>query len=251
MPRRFASLVVAFVALGAAFIFWFSSVARFGETAPGGTSMVVLVDFSESYSPLHAVDKNALTRIADTIAQLTKSERVPKPVVVLFLGIGNTSLIAESPCGVPIEYEPKLTGRARPGLVTRLAQLHLRLDECVKAVVQRSHKPEKYTDISGAIAAAAESSRTGFSRRIVFVVSDFFEDRPPGASEVQYQLSGQQFALVYRPESRDASNQNLVLQRLAAWERRLTERGAGSVCRIFAPSISKDTLLRCLGEQGT
>jgi hypothetical protein len=244
LSRLAASLVAAVVVIVSCVC---ASVTA--AVAGGGTSIVVLVDFSESYSPLQPADQSALKRIAEAIADLTKSDDVPKPVVVLFFGIGNTSMISASPCGVPLEYQPKLTGRARPGVVTRLAELQIRLDECVQVVIRRSRKPDKYTDISGAVAAAAESSRTGFVRRIVFIVSDFYEDRPPGAAEVQYRLAEEQFALVYRPESRDAQNQNQVLQRLEEWERRLRDRGAGSVCRLFSPSVSKNSLLNCLQDR--
>src|SRR5207245_1174499 len=103
-------------------------------------------------------------------------------------GIGSSSPLDEPPCGAPIEYIGRMVPSRKPNQISRPEDLKLRLDECVRAVLRRSEHADDYTDISGAVAVAAESAGSGFDARVLIVLSDFREDHPPAIPRVEYKL---------------------------------------------------------------
>lgn len=211
----------------------------------GGTSISVLVDFSESFAPLTGDDEDALRVIANLI--LSKAKTLPKPVIIYWLRIGTSSLSAPNPCGLPFEFAPKLiAGVGKTNQIHRSEDLRVRLNECIRAIRKESARPDKYTDISGAIQAAAEATQGGFSQRFMFILSDFVEDRAPGDPPVRYVLRGERIALVYRPEPQDQRDQNKVLARLEEWRQRLAGAGAAKVCRRPVKGLTVRTLTECM-----
>src|SRR6266850_1425490 len=168
---------------------------------PRGSSVIVLVDFSASFSPLRGTKADVVRRIATALEKLAVS--LPNPVMIQWLGIGSSSPLDEPPCGGPVEYIGRMVPSHKPNQISRPDDLRLRLDECVRAVLQRSEKADNFTDISGAVAVAAETAQTGFDTRVLIIMSDFREDRPHGEPSIQYKLHGERVAMIHRPEERD------------------------------------------------
>lgn len=212
------------------------------------TSVVVLLDFSASFAPLTAEDEQALDTLADSLLQRSRGDWTP-PVLVRWAVIGSSSLFTAPPCGPAIQFEPKLL----PGLGKSNSSTHIGdadvfrvwLHQCIQQSMKRSRSAEKYTDISGALALAAETG-SGAKQKFVVVLSDFVEDREPGAQPLALTLKGEKVVMLYRPEANDRLDPAKLFNRLAEWEKRLMAAGASGVCRVRVSDAVSGSLLNCL-----
>src|SRR2546429_6761314 len=76
------------------------------------------------------------------------------------------------------------------------------LQACTKTVVRAStagSERSAYTDISGAVALAAEQGQSVLGPKYIVIVSDFIEDLPPGKRPIRLQLNGERILLLHRP----------------------------------------------------
>jgi hypothetical protein len=209
------------------------------------SAIFVLVDLSKSFAPLRREDLSALHVVAQTIADLPSSD-VPRPISVLWLGIGNSSQHEPPPCGPAFEYDPILVKRPRRNKVGTKEDLALRLDECIRLIDKRSKIPDDWTDISGALEKTAETME-GFSRKVVFVLSDFVESRPANIPAPSFDLKDSTVVLLYRPEQADITRPDALIRRLAQWQQKLILAGArGPVCRKPVHGLSLSILATCL-----
>jgi len=134
----------------------------------------------------------------------------------------------------------------KPNQISRPDDLRLRLDECVRAVLQRSEKADNFTDISGAVAVAAETAQTGFDTRVLIIMSDFREDRPHGEPSIQYKLHGERVAMIHRPEERDRPDMRGYQKRVDEWNKRFMTAGATTVCTHPMLTVTANLLVKCL-----
>src|SRR5687768_134775 len=132
MSMRFNSGVAAVLLL--------VTVADGLATEQKGTAITVFVDISQSFAPLSSDDVAALAAVAEVIARAPGRSQWPTPLTIYWSTITSQSLFGTSVCGPPIRYQPVLIRRQTDdkALVTNRKALALRLDECIRAIVQEA-----------------------------------------------------------------------------------------------------------------
>lgn len=209
-----------------------------------GTSVVVLVDFSASFSPLQGHDARGLREVARAIANLSGDWSAP--IKITWSKIEEASLLARPLCG-PIEFSPRLIKRR--GEIADREELRKELENCGQAVVKRSSDPAERspkTDISGAVLMAAEMARNTRGEKVVLILSDFDEDLPKGTLRADFRLTGERVVMIHRPWSKDAGDPNKYFQRIGEWSNTFRERGAKEVIEWPVFSITEHRLARGL-----
>src|SRR5258708_15159211 len=164
------------------------------KSRSAGSSVVVLVDFSKSFVPL-SQDERALREVSGATAELAQREWQP-PVAVLWSRIQTASLVASPLCG-PFQFQQSLIKRDDEDP----AQIAQKLEDCTKSTVRASTvsvEQAPYTDISGAIALAAEQGESIVGSKYLIIISDFIEDLPPGKRPITLRLNGERVLLLHR-----------------------------------------------------
>lgn len=212
------------------------------------TSVVILLDFSQSFAPLKSEDEQALNALADSLLQQARQEW-ETPVLVRWAVIGSSSLFADPPCGPAVQFAPKLLqGLGNPNGSTSISDVGVFqawLRECIQQSVKKSQTTQKYTDISGALALAAETA-SAVKRKFIVVLSDFVEDREPGSAPLKIALKGEKVMMLYRPEAGDRQDPARLFNRLSGWEKTLVAVGASGVCRVPVVGAVSGSLIGCL-----
>ena len=215
------------------------------KSQSAGTSVVVLVDFSKSFAPL-VNDERALEELATATSELAQREWKP-PVEILWSRIQTASLIAGPLCG-PFQFQQYLIKRNTDDS----AQVADKLRACAKTAVQASTAASErsaYTDISGALALAAEQGQSVLGPKYIVIVSDFMEDLPPGKRPIKLQLNGERVLLLHRLGT-EKTPQTLAdhLARIQRWSETLREAGAASVVALPLGSVTEQRIVRALGS---
>lgn len=215
------------------------------KSQSAGTSVVVLVDFSKSFTPLVG-DERPLQELATAISELAEREWQP-PVEILWSRIQTASLVSGPLCG-PFQFQQSLIKRDNDDS----SQIPGRLQACAKAVVQASKADSErsaYTDISGAVALAAQQGQSVAGSKYIVIVSDFVEDLPPGKRPIRLQLNGERVLLLHRlGTERTALTLVDHLARIERWSEALREAGAASVVALPLGSITQQRIVRALGS---
>lgn len=216
---------------------------------PGGTSVVVLVDFSRSFVALkqegaHAryeglldEDRHALDTVAGAIAELASRYWTP-PVKVVWTRIQSSSAAAEPLCA-PLEPDQKLV-KPKDSVGTR-EEIEVVLRQCVADVMTASRDKRNladYTDISGALAMASEMASGHYSHRVLIVLSDFHEDLRRGTTPAAFQLHGERVIFLHRPGTDEPENVAGYLQRITGWKDKLLQSGAAGVSAVPVFAVS-------------
>jgi hypothetical protein len=209
-----------------------------------GSSVVVLVDFSKSFVPL-SQDERALREVSEATAELAQREWQP-PVAVLWSRIQTASLVASPLCG-PFQFQQSLIKRDNEDP----AQIAQKLEDCTKSTVRASTvsaEQAPYTDISGAIALAAEQGESIVGSKYLIIISDFIEDLSPGKRPVKLQLNGERVLLLHRTGT-EHTPMALVdhLDRIRGWSDALRRAGASSVVALPLNSVTRLRVMRALG----
>ncbi len=236
---RHSPSVVVFVVFAVALVG-----CRVRESPTAGSSVVVLVDFSKSFAPL-SQDQRPLQAISVATAELARQEWQP-PVAVLWSRIQTASLVSSPLCG-PFQFEQSLIKRDND----ESAQIAEKLKNCSDATVRTSTisaEQAPYTDISGAIALAAQQSE-GRSAKYLIIISDFIEDLPPGKHAVTVRLNGERVLLLHRTGT-EHSPMAVVdhLDRVRGWSEALRRAGASSVVALPLNSITSQRVMRALSS---
>ena len=215
------------------------------KTRSAGTSIVVLVDFSKSFAPL-VNDERALGELATATSELAQREWQP-PVEILWSRIQTASLISGPLCG-PFQFQQSLIKRDNDDSI----QVADKLRACTKAVVQASTASSErsaYTDISGAVALAADQGQSVLGPKYIVIVSDFIEDLSPGKRPVKLHLNGERVLLLHRLGT-DKTPATLAdhLARIQHWTEALREAGAASVVALPLSSVTEQRIVRALGS---
>ena len=214
------------------------------KSRSAGSSVVVLVDFSKSFVPL-SQDERALREVSEATAELAQREWQP-PVTVLWSRIQTASLVASPLCG-PFQFQQSLIKRDDEDP----AQIVQKLEDCTKSTVRASTvsvEQAPYTDISGAIALAAEQGESIVGSKYLIIISDFIEDLPPGKRPVTLRLNGERVLLLHRTGTERAP-MALVdhLDRIRGWSDALRRAGASSVVALPLNSVTRLRVMRALG----
>lgn len=234
---------------------------QFGPSVvvPGGTSVVVLVDFSKSFAAsnrpngrivygLQFEDGRALKAVAGAVAELASRYWTP-PLKTVWMQIHASSTTAKPLCS-PLETLQKLVKPA--GSVGTREEIEKALRKCVDSVIEAS-KDERnladYTDISGAVAMASEIASGKYSERVLVILSDFHEDLPPGSKEAAFQLHGERVILLHRPGTDEPQNISEYLARVDGWKKKLLEHGAKAVVAMPVFAVSEARLRAALRPQ--
>jgi len=224
MAHRFNSLCLrAITLLG----FFLSGCSDWSRPTQPGTSVVVLVDFSRSFTPLGGADERALNAVTAALAEFTS--RSSPPVTFYWSRIETHSVLSERLCK-PTRVDPKLIRSEgeldKTGLRTALAAC---AESIVKASAEATQRSQ-YTDIRGALALANEDTNGRASERVFVVFSDFLEDLPPGDKRAEYSLNGSRVLLLHRSgsDSRETTAEG-HLALMAKWVAEVREKGATEV----------------------
>ncbi len=208
-----------------------------------GTSVVVLVDFSKSFAPLSG-DERALREVAAATAELAQKDWQP-PVALLWSRIQTASLVSRPLCG-PFQFQQSLIKRDGDDS----AQLAQKLEECSKSTVKTSLIEEEqapYTDITGAIALAAEQNQSVSGAKYLIIFSDFIQDLPPGKQPMKLRLNGERVLLVHRTGTqRPVLGLIDHLDSMRRWTEDLRQAGAASVVTIPISSVTRERVTRAL-----
>lgn len=215
------------------------------KSRSAGTSVVVLVDFSKSFAPLVG-DERALQELASATSELAQREWQP-PVEILWSRIQTASLISGPLCG-PFQFQQSLIKRDNDDS----SQIGDKLQACTKSVVRASTEGSErsaYTDISGAVALAADQGQSVVGSKYIVIVSDFMEDLPPGKRPIRLQLNGERVLLLHRLGT-ERTPETLVnhLARIQRWSQALREAGAASVVALPLGTITQQRIMRALGR---
>jgi hypothetical protein len=222
----------------------FLTVSGLQNEAGPQSSIVILVDISKSFAPLTQVDQLALGHVASALSKEMGNSFEP-PTSLYWSVIGNSGVAGSSAvCGTAV-YRPRLVKRGKGEEFTNISEVKIWLNECVRAVMRRSQSPERLTDISGAVAMAAETTRFASKNKILIILSDFAEDRG-GAASTNFKLAGDIVILLYRAQPTDASNADLLFSRLQDWEARFKEAGASKACRVSILGATSYSIQSCL-----
>src|SRR5207244_12190238 len=131
-------------------------------------------------------------------------------------------------CG-PFQFQQTLITRDNDDS----SQIVDKLQACTKTVVRAStagSERSAYTDISGAVALAAEQGQSVLGPKYIVIVSDFIEDLPPGKRPIRLQLNGERILLLHRPGTEKTPLAlGDHLGRIQRWSEALREAGAASV----------------------
>ena len=215
------------------------------KSRSAGTSVVVLVDFSKSFAPL-VNDERALDELARATSELAQREWKP-PVQILWSRIQTASLVSGPLCG-PFQFQQSLIKRENDDS----AQVADKLQACPKSVVQAStavSERSAYTDISGAVALAADQGQGLLGPKYLVIVSDFMEDLPPGKQPIRLQLNGERVLLLHRLGT-EKTPLTMVdhLARIQHWSEALRQAGAASVVALPLSSVTEQRIVRALGS---
>lgn len=219
-------------------------------TAPTGISagIVILVDFSESFAPYGELDKKALRTLGDAATSL--ATRLSPPVKLQWAPIVADSRRAGPICGGPRLFQQSMTNLGQRSvdagsLVTSRKDLETwARDVCPDVLVETSKKARSpYTDITGAIAMAADSLTEVSESRILFIYSDFLEDKPLPSVETLRPLDGFRVVLVWRAGLDSMQNMD---QRLERWSAALKASGVPAVCIQPAASLLAVDVVSCV-----
>jgi|SRR5581483_4261633 len=246
MTSRFAGRVPAAILLSALVLGWqHERVLSAQSDLEAKTSVAVLVDISKSFAPLARTDQAALDQLERAIERAATASWEP-PISIYWATIGNSGVTANSSvCGSAL-FHPRMVRRSGSDEFSSVAQLQAWLRECSRAVVSRSQQhAEAYTDISGAVAIAAENGRRVNGRKLIAILSDFAEDRPAGTKPTEFALSGENVILLYRGNANDATDGNLLFNRVRQWEQRLKTAGAKSACPVSVLGIDANKIASC------
>lgn len=215
-----------------------------GKSRSVGSSVVMLVDFSKSFVPL-LQDERAIREVSEATAELAQREWQP-PVAVLWSRIQTASLVASPLCG-PFQFQQSLIKRDNEDT----AEITQKLEDCTKSTVRASTvsaEQAPYTDISGAIALAAEQGESIAGSKYLIIISDFIEDLSPGKRPVKLQLHGERVLLLHRTGT-ERTPMALVdhLDRIRGWSEVLLRAGASSVVALPLNSVTRLRVMRALG----
>jgi len=220
------------------------------DTVPK-TSVVLLVDVSQSFAPFSKPDQTGLESVAAALSHLVV-DKWEKPVQLFVSLIGESSFNAVQPCGPPVAYRSVLVApqgnHAQLGRreLTKPDVLQAWWRECVGNLTKAAERPQRFTDVSSALLLAEQTSAAIEGRRIVIVASDLVESLPPGAIPAKLSLSQQEVLLLYKFETADTPNPNRVIARIAEWEKRLTAGGAKAVKHMPLQTATAGTIIQIL-----
>lgn len=220
-------------------------------------SVVVLIDFSKSFPATYRSDGSmvygfrledhrALDALATVLAELASQTTTFKTVWTQI----QTSSITQNPLCPPIEMTHGIIKREH-ALTTR-EQLLDTLKKCVATVMLEGKDQNKlgnFTDISGAIAMAADIGSAQYTERILVILSDFLEDLPPGSTPAHFQLNGERVVLLHRPGTDERENITAYLSRIQGWKQKLLQRGAKTVAALPVFAVSETRLRAALQQE--
>lgn len=212
------------------------------DTAPTGTSVTVLVDLSASFAPLTANDVTAL-RATFAALEDKATHAWPGATQIMVRKIGTASVM-NSPLCPPMVHEAKLVGSGDAGEEFR-KQLSDCVDRTVKTRPIETPSGDRYTDISGAIAASVQAAESVPDRKILVLFSDLVEQEAPSVPSTTLSLHGERVILIHRPGLDDRTLGDHA-ERTRTWEQKLKAAGASQVTDIPEEWVTSGLISRVL-----
>jgi hypothetical protein len=213
------------------------------------SGVVVLMDYSATFAPYRAEDEALLREIGSGVASMIVDRSLPQPVKIVWAAFGSVGLQPLQPCGPPRTFRQTFTRRldTRDEINSR-ESLTRWFAACHASVMATSHKTEQYTDVSGALAFAADAVQDVLQERVIVLFSDLREDLPAGQSVAEVNLRGSRVLLIWRPGLDDRDDPNVVSRRAQEWRARLLKTGATIVCARASQAITAADMTRCLAK---
>lgn len=247
--------VVSFLIFGGRLIKLFQISERQSEQQ--GVSVVILIDFSKSFPASYRSDgslvygfrredRRALDALVTVLVELASETSIFK---IAWTQI-QTSSITQNPICPPIEMKARIIKREH--FLTTKEQLRDTLKKCIETVMLQGKDQNKlgnFTDISSAIAMAADIGSAQYAERIIVILSDFLEDLPPGSTPARFQLNGERVVLLHRPGTDERENISAYLSRIKLWKQKLLQRGAKTVASLPVFAVSETRLRAALRQE--
>ena len=222
------------------------------EIVGNESASVILLDFSRTFAPYGEADAAALREMGAVLSAALAAGLLEQPAKVLWAAFGDQGMSPILPCGPPIVFRQQLTkprtSSADVLASTKVEDFKTATQECVKAVMVQSVAAQQFTDVSGALAFATSATKSAKQRRLIQIYSDLKEDLPADRERVDYDLSGNDIVLIWKPGSDDLKQPAEVQRRIHTAEETFRERGAARVCSMSAQSITSGDILSCLSR---
>lgn len=221
--------------------------------AGNATSIVVLLDFSETFAPYGATDTPAIHALASAIMELVRNGQLEQPAKIVWAAFGNNGLQPILPCGPPRVFQQNLRAALEPEdkaaeKIQTVEALQAWLDVCVQAVMDVSKSAQRFTDISGALAFASNAIEGTRSNKLVFLYSDLREDLPDGRQAQVFDLHAASVVVAWRPGRDDEKQPEVVPARLNAWREQFKVSNVGRICAKPAQSLTVGDITGCLSN---
>lgn len=204
--------------------------------------VIVLVDLSGTWfnQASKEINKHELETVATTIASIVAAER--PPIDIRYFEIGDGSLSRAPLCEA--RFVPNIFRQAHENEFADLDQLVAFFKEdCTRFILM--HKPELYTDITGALNTVARVSAEDSGYHAIIMMSDFQEERRPHQVGTIGSLKGMHALLLYRVLEKDRFDTAPLDERIAHWKVLIHGAGA-SVAAVDDVALDPAQLVRLL-----
>jgi hypothetical protein len=220
------------------------------------SAVIILLDYSRSFAPYSPADAAALNKATRAVVQMVRTGSLQQPLKLLWAAFGDNGLQPLEPCGSARVFQQRLTGdpgTKAPGpdaeeRLSSVARLEAWFSDCGDAVQVTSRSAQQFTDISGAMAFAADAVEDVSGDRVVIVFSDLLEDLPPNRKLPAFRLDDVKVLLIWRPGLDDRKQPIATPERVEHWRTRMEEAGASRVCAKAAQGLTEGEISSCLSK---
>lgn len=219
-------------------------------------AVTILLDYSRSFAPYSRADIAALNETAKAVVGMVRGGSLQQPLKLLWVAFGDNGMQPLEPCGPARVFQQRLTGDAGTTVkspdaaerLTSVAKLEAWFSDCGEAIQATSQSTQQFTDISGAMAFAADTVQDVRGDRVIVVFSDLLEDLPPRRKLPAFRLDDVKVLLIWRPGLDDRKQPVATPERVDQWRTRIEQAGASRVCAKAAQGLTEGEISSCLSK---
>lgn len=221
-------------------------VALFNPNArPIGTAATILLDFKDRFQVGNDSAPKDMRYVAALGSAIANQAPYWTPPVTLRMGVLGPSAL-HMRWIQPIVFEPRLN--PVPGRLNNVQDLKIAIEESTRLLLRLAASAAAEADIAGAVALSETGSQLEGLANYLFIVSDFVESRG-GVPQVQAKSArGATVVLIWRPSSRDATNEQQFFARIDKWKG-LFQGRARSTCAVEMVTLTERSIRDCLGAR--
>jgi hypothetical protein len=218
------------------------------------SAVTILLDYSKSFAPYSHSDIAALNETTKAVVRMVRGGSLQQPLKILWAAFGDNGLQPVEPCGPARVFQQRLTGGSEPSVkspdpaepLISVDKLEAWFSVCSEAVQSTSQAAQQFTDISGAMAFAADTIEDVRGDRVIVLFSDLREDLPPNRQLPPFRLNSVKVLLIWRPGLDDRKQPTATPERVEEWRTRIESAGASRVCAKAAQGLTEGEISSCL-----